>query len=179
MLHKLPIIGVMGASKERHEALTQPLGAAIAHAGYHLLTGGGTGVMDAVSQSFTATQPRSGLCIGVIPMQPAGDGYAIMPNYPNPYVELSIQSHLGIYDGHDPQQLSRNYINILTSHVVIVLPGSKGTRNELSLAQRFKKPFILFGHEAQFTEFPTGLQRSDDVQQVMQFVQQNLPTQQR
>lgn len=174
MLSKRPIIGVMGASKERHEELAKPLGEAIASAGYHLLTGGGTGVMDAVSQSFTATQPRAGLCIGVIPMQSAGDAYEVMPNYPNPYVELPIHSHLGIYDGHDPQQVSRNYINILTSHVVVVLPGSKGTRNELSLAQRFKKPFILFGAPEQFVDFPDGLPRSDDVQQVMQFVEQTL-----
>lgn len=174
MLRKLPVIGVMGASKDRHDELAEPLGAAIAQAGYHLLTGGGTGVMEAVSRSFTAINPREGLCIGVIPMQSAGDGYAVMPDYPNPYVELSIQSHLGIYDGHDPQQVSRNYINILTSHVVVVLPGSKGTRNELSLAQRFNKPFILFGKEAQFSEFPTGMTRSDDVQQVMQFIKNNL-----
>ncbi|MDX1922479.1 MAG: DNA-binding protein [Alphaproteobacteria bacterium] len=174
MLHKLPIIGVMGASKARHDELTQPLGSAIAKAGYHLLTGGGTGVMEAVSQSFTATQPRKGLCIGVIPMSGVGDAYKVMPDYPNPYVELPIQSHLGIYDGHDPQQISRNYINILTSHVVVICPGSKGTRNELSLAQQFKKPFILFGNEAQFAEFPSGLRRTDDLHQVMLYIQNNL-----
>lgn len=171
-IKKLPIVGVMGSSHERHETLALPLGKAIADAGYHLLNGGGTGVMDAVSKGFCDVQSRAGFCIGVIPMtENSAGGYEIMEGYPNPFVEIPVCSHLGIFDGHDAQQVSRNYINILTSQVVVALPGSKGTKNEVNLALRFKKPIILFGPEALFADFPAGLKQTEDISVVMRFIQ--------
>ena len=49
-----PVIGVLGSSMMRHEQLAEPLGTWIAQKGFHLLTGGGGGVMAAVCQAFVA-----------------------------------------------------------------------------------------------------------------------------
>ncbi len=64
---RLPVVGVMGSGTEAHEDLAAPLGVAIARAGWHLLTGGGRGVMTAASRAFCETPGRAGLCIGVVP----------------------------------------------------------------------------------------------------------------
>jgi predicted Rossmann-fold nucleotide-binding protein len=44
--------------------------------------------------------------------------------------------------GTDPR--SRNHINVLSSDVVIVLPGNGGTESEMTLAVRYGKPVIAF-----------------------------------
>ena len=43
------VVGVMGSGVERHDALAGAVGTWIARQGFHLLTGGGEGVMAAVS----------------------------------------------------------------------------------------------------------------------------------
>ena len=40
--------------------------------------------------------------------------------------------------------MSRNHINILSSDVVIALPGGLGTASEVVLAKSYKKPVIVF-----------------------------------
>lgn len=56
--------------------------------------------------------------------------------YPNPYVELCINTHLPASGTQGTQCHSRNHINILTSDIVIALPGSAGTASEVFLARR-------------------------------------------
>lgn len=57
----------MGSGHESHESLAIPLGELLAGMGVHLLTGGGGGVMTAVSQAFSCTPGREGQVIGVVP----------------------------------------------------------------------------------------------------------------
>ena len=64
---RLPIVGVMGSGGERHEARASSLGEWLATEDVHLLTGGGGGVMEAVSQAFFNVPDRRGLVLGVIP----------------------------------------------------------------------------------------------------------------
>ena len=98
--------------------------------GFHLLTGGGEGVMAAVSEAFAVVPDRRGLAIGVLPnanddplcSQPAG--------YPNRWVELAIRTHLPLSGVRGLGPLSRNHINVLTADVVIALPGGAGTSSE-------------------------------------------------
>jgi predicted Rossmann-fold nucleotide-binding protein len=139
-----PVVGVMGSSTRAFEDLAVPLGRWLASAGVHLLTGGGVGTMEAVSRAFAGVQPRAGLVIGVLPAD-LPDGIAVpRPGYPNPSVELAIFTHLPLSGiaGTDPR--SRNHINILSSDVVIVLPGNEGTESEMILAVRYQKPVIAF-----------------------------------
>ena len=136
------IIGVMGSGSKPHQDKAFPLGKAIARAGFHLLNGGGWGVMEAVSQAFTSVPNRPGLLVGIIPGQITQQGYRSHEGYPNPYIELPIYTHLpGLNDDFSD---SRNPINVLSSDILVVLPGSRGTLCELKLALAFGKPVIPF-----------------------------------
>jgi uncharacterized protein (TIGR00725 family) len=134
----------MGSSTQAFEDLAEPLGRWLASIGVHLLTGGGVNTMEAVSRAFAAVRPREGLVIGVLPAD-LPDGIAVPRlGYPNSFVELAIFTHLPLsgITGTDPR--SRNHINILSSDVVIVLPGNEGTESEMTLAVRYGKPVVAF-----------------------------------
>lgn len=137
----LPIVGVMGSGAEMHEDLAAPLGSAIASGGWHLLTGGGGGTMTAASRAFVRTPDRAGLCIGVLPGR-EDDGGA-PEGYPNPWVEVTIRTHLPLSGEAGTEPDSRNHINVLSADAVIALPGSAGTRSEIELALRYERPLAL------------------------------------
>ena len=139
---RLPIVGVLGSGTEPHEPEATQLGRWLAEEGVHLLTGGGGGVMAAVSRAFHATPGRKGLVIGVLP---AGEvAGAAKPGYPNPWVEVPILTHLASTGVHGGDATSRNHINVLSSDVVIALAGSAGTLSELELAVGYARPVIAF-----------------------------------
>jgi uncharacterized protein (TIGR00725 family) len=104
------------------------LGAWLAERNVHLLTGGGGGLMAAVSEGFhEGRKEERGMVIGVIP------GPKLKSGYPNRWVEIPILTHL---PGNDPRSAeSRNHINVLTAQVIIALPGGGGTRAEIELAR--------------------------------------------
>jgi uncharacterized protein (TIGR00725 family) len=133
----------MGSGVERHDALAAPLGRWIARHGYHLLTGGGGGVMAAVSEAFAGVASRAGVSIGVLKGRPEEHG-AVHGATPNPWVEVPIRTHLPLsgVDGTDTR--SRNHINVLTADVVVALPGGDGTRSEVLLARRYGRPVVAF-----------------------------------
>ena len=130
-----PMIGVMGSGSSEHRELAEPLGEWLAVQGYDLITGGGAGVMTAVSRAFASVPTRRGVCVGVLPAGPP-------PGYPNPFVDVIIQTHLPKRGNEGSDNLSRNHITVLSSAVVVVLPGRQGTRTELSLALHHRKPVI-------------------------------------
>lgn len=138
----------MGSGREPHTARARRVGAWIAHAGYHLLTGGGEGVMATVTEAFVAVPGRPGQAIGILPGFGGASGEpasgAAPTGYPNPWVEIAIRTHLGARgaDGGDPD--SRNHVNVLTSDVVIVLPGGEGTASEARLALRYGRPVVAY-----------------------------------
>ncbi len=139
MTSRLPIVGVMGSGRDKPEfsEKARELGAWLALERVHLLTGGGGGLMAEVGKGFCETPNRKGLSIGVIPSAGAQD-VAPRPGYPNEWVELPIFTHLH-KSGNEGERLeSRNHINILSSNVVIALPGGAGTASELRLAWRYK-----------------------------------------
>ena len=175
MINKIPVIGVMGSRENRHDAYALPLGRAIAERGCHLLTGGGGGVMLSAMEGFVSVSPRKGLTIGILPTKAKDDGtFELMPTYPNASVELAILSPLGVFDGSDANQISRNFINIMSSDVIVALPGSRGTRNEVDLAMRFGKPVICFGPASSFEGFSAKAPRSEKLHEVLAFLEQHL-----
>ena len=143
---KLPIIGVMGSGAEKHEPLAAPLGELLARRNVHLLTGGGGGVMEAVSKSFGGCTERKGFVLGIIPCNDMNNPTIPREGYPNPWVEIPICTHLPLTGGRGIDTLSRNHINILSSDAIIVLPGGEGTRSEIQLAKQYGKPLIGFGN---------------------------------
>lgn len=143
MVERRSIVGVMGSGEDvpDPEAAAE-VGRLIAELGHDLLTGAGGGVMAAVAEAFTSASPRGGISIGVVPAS-APDDHTPPPGYPNAFVELAINTHLG--RGGDPDDLSsRNPVNVLTASAIILLAGNDGTYAELTLAARYDRPRILY-----------------------------------
>ena len=165
-MKRLPIVGVMGSGVRSHEGLAVPLGRRLAGLPVHLLTGGGRGVMGSVSRAFAGVEEREGLVIGVLPRPEEGSGRA------NRWVEVVVRTHLG-RDGavHD----SRNHVNVLTSDVVVALPGSVGTASEVELSVRYGRPVILFGDLERARAFPPEVATAATVEDVVAFVRKHLP----
>lgn len=138
---RLPIITVIGSGSEEYAERSEPLGAMLAELGVHLLTGGGQGVMAAVSRGFVSVSGRKGLCIGVLP----GTTEAPKPGYPNDWVEVPLYTHLPgqIIDGQIDRQTSRNPINILSARAIIALPGGIGTEDESRFAIVKDRPMAM------------------------------------
>ncbi len=168
-----PVVGVMGSSTRAFEDLAEPLGRWLASIGVHLLTGGGVGTMEAVSRAFAQVRPREGLVIGVLPAD-LPDGIAVpREGYPNSAVELAIFTHLPLsgITGTDPR--SRNHINVLSSDVVVVLPGNEGTASEMALAVTYGKPVIaFFGGHAVGWRTPEGVPVARTMADIERFVRE-------
>lgn len=141
-------VGVMGSSREAHEALAAPLGALIARLELNLLTGAGRGAMTSVSRAFVEARTGRGITIGIVPSESAERPGVPRQGSPNPYIDLPIYTHLPLSGIEGQDRLSRNHINILSSDVVIVLPGGAGTASEVELAIRYGKPMAAFAGEA-------------------------------
>ncbi|MCY4028265.1 MAG: hypothetical protein OXH75_18370 [Acidobacteria bacterium] len=146
-----PVVGVMGSGRDPHADRAHRVGIWLAQAGYHLLTGGGAGVMAAVTEAFVGVPDRAGQAIGILPGAPGGHPApeapvpgAAPPGYPNPWVEIAIRTHLDARGPHGGDAASRNHLNVLTSDVVIVLPGGDGTASEARLAIRYGRPAVAY-----------------------------------
>lgn len=139
----MPIVGVMGSGTDSHSARAARLGIWLAERGFHLLTGGGGGVMGSVSRAFHGVRDRRGLVIGILPSVDSEPARA-PEGYPNPWVELPIFTHLPLSGERGAEPLSRNHINVLSSDVVVALPGGPGTRSELLLALAYGRPVIAW-----------------------------------
>jgi len=133
----------MGSGVDRHEELAGPLGRWIAECGHHLLTGGGGGVMEAVSEAFARVPGRAGLAIGVLKAVPGAQG-GLMTWTPNAWIDIPVRTHLPLSGREGTDPLSRNHINVLTADLVVGLPGGDGTRSEMELALRYERPVVLF-----------------------------------
>lgn len=173
MLDKRSIIGVIGSHLDRHDEYAGPLGELIAAEGYHLLTGGGDGVMTAVAEAFTGVGKRGGHAIGVVPVED-GEDLKTLQNYTNPYIEIPILTQLHEKAMRANMPLSRNMVNILSSDVLVILPGLHGSQTESSMALLYEKPAILFGPEEEFKTFPEEIRIADTIALVQSFLHQSL-----
>jgi uncharacterized protein (TIGR00725 family) len=127
------IIGVMGGAFVDDGVLQDAyeIGALIAEEGFVLLTGGrDAGVMAEASRGASES---GGLVIGILP----GDSTSNAA----PHVDIAVVT--GMSDG-------RNAINVLSSQVVVALPGGPGTVSEVALALKAGRPVVLLG-------FPLGV----------------------
>ncbi|MDT8369017.1 MAG: hypothetical protein RQ745_07400 [Longimicrobiales bacterium] len=174
-MHRLPIVGVMGSSREPHPALAEPLGAWLATLGVHLLTGAGQGVMETVSRAFAEVAGRRGSVIGVCPARDEDPGRT-RAGYPNRWVEVVIRTHLPLSGPLGTEDRSRNHVNILSSDVIVALPGSDGTASEVRLAQRYGRPVIAFVHaRTEIPQLAAGVSHTSELAVVQRFVREALP----
>ena len=137
-------VGVLGSGSDEHEEQARAVGEVLADLGVNLLTGGGRGVMTAVSRAFTRHRRRRGICIGIIPCADQVDRARPKPGYPNAFVELAIYTHLPYSGDEGTDDLSRNHINVLSCAALVALPGGAGTASELSLAVQYGKPVVAY-----------------------------------
>jgi len=104
------------------------LGKAIASQGWITLTGGRSfGVMDASLKGATEV---GGLTIGILP----GDS----DKNSSENAQIKIITSMGS---------GRNYISVLSSHVVVVLGMAAGTASEVALALKSRKKVILLNQD--------------------------------
>jgi uncharacterized protein (TIGR00725 family) len=141
---RIAIVGVMGSGTEPHTERAEPLGRLLARRGVHLLTGGGGGVMSSVSRAFFEMRNRKGNVIGILPSDPDGPRPRPATGYPNDWVEIPIRTHLPFSGTRGTDPLSRNHINVLTSDVIVALPGGAGTASEATLAVAYGRPIVAF-----------------------------------
>lgn len=140
---RLPIIGVMGSGSFAYDHLAHDVGSVLANEGVHLLTGGGEGVMEAVSRTFVRSRHQGqGRVVAVIPGNTNGSDHPTHDTYPNPWVEIPIFTHLPLSGITGTSSMSRNHINILTCQALVFLPGGDGTASEYTLAHHYNKPMI-------------------------------------
>ena len=104
------------------------LGKAIAQQGWITLTGGRSfGVMDA---SLKGASEVGGMTIGVLP----GDN----DKNSSEHAQIKIITSMGS---------GRNYISVLSSHVIVVLGMAAGTASEVALALKSRKKVILLNQD--------------------------------
>lgn len=104
------------------------LGKAIAQEGWITLTGGRSfGVMDA---SLKGASEIGGMTIGILP----GDN----DKNSSDHAQIKIITSMGS---------GRNYISVLSSHVIVVLGMAAGTASEVALALKSRKKVILLNQD--------------------------------
>jgi predicted Rossmann-fold nucleotide-binding protein len=162
----------MGSGKAEWPHLSTPLGTWIAERGFDLLTGAGQGVMLSTARAFSTTHGRTGRSIGIMPSEADPvRGFVPIAGYPNPYIDLPILTPLPRKEPGAPDDaLNRNYVNVLTSDVVVALPGSRGTLDEIRLATRFAKPLVCIGPLDAFDGVPAGTKIVSVLEEVYEFV---------
>jgi predicted Rossmann-fold nucleotide-binding protein len=152
------VVTVIGSGREA-DPQCAAVGHLIATLGFDLLTGGGRGVMEAVTRAFFETSPRRGVTIGVVPARLHGlewiedrtattVSYEPPPGYPNPWIELAIYTHLPDSGDEGTLRSSRNHINVLSADAIVAMPGRQGTESEVWLALQYGVPIVAYGdHE--------------------------------
>lgn len=82
-VRRRPIVAVIGSGAPDHgnPGLSEAIGRLIAEMGFHLLTGGGRGVMADASRGFTSVPDRAGLALGIIPRSATGAGVSGLTEY--------------------------------------------------------------------------------------------------
>jgi uncharacterized protein (TIGR00725 family) len=124
-----PVVGVMGSARAAQAdlELAESLGAAVAAAGWILLTGGrDAGVMAAATRG--AKRVAGSWVVGVLP----GESGAAAPG-----TDVAIYTGLGN---------ARNAVNVLSCDVVVACGrGGAGTASEIALAIKSGRPVVLLG----------------------------------
>ena len=124
------IIGVMGggSASETDIQSAYQLGAFIAQQGWILLNGGrNSGIMEA---SAKGAKDHGGITVGILPDDTAQRA--------SRHIQIPILTGMGD---------ARNYINVLTSRIVVACPGGTGTISEIALALKNNKQVILMNFD--------------------------------
>jgi uncharacterized protein (TIGR00725 family) len=122
---------VIGSARitDEQRALAEALGASLVDAGFRVLTGGLTGVMDAALRGARRS-----------PRYREGDTVAILPTYQQD--DASDAADIVICTG---MNHARNVLVVASASVVLAIGGRAGTLSELALAWEMGRPIIAVG----------------------------------
>ncbi|MEK9629138.1 MAG: molybdenum cofactor carrier protein [Nitrospinota bacterium] len=171
------IVAVIGSGTEPHFELSQPLGKWLAENEFHLINGGGGGVMEQTAQAFYDTPNRKGKVIGILPSSHSCETeadraeYKSPPNYPNLFTEITIRTHLSDSGKRGKLTSSRNHIIILSADLIVALPGGLGTQSEIELALEYKKPIIVFNSNGEWENFKGLAKTATGLDDVIQYIE--------
>jgi uncharacterized protein (TIGR00725 family) len=136
----LATVGNAGALPEPTEAVCVELGRRAVEAGFRVVTGGLTGVMEAVSRGArSAPSWREGDIIGILP------GYD--RRAANPYVDIVVPTGM---------QIGRNIIVAAMADVMVVVGGGAGTLSEVAVAWQLGKPIVTLAMTGGWAEELAG-----------------------
>ncbi len=121
------VISVIGGHKttKETEILAEKVGALIAREGAVLACGGLDGVMEAAARG---AKKAGGLTIGILPGKNKSDA--------NPFIDIALPTSIGY---------ARNTIVACAADIIVALPGSHGTRCEISYGLVYGRPVIDLG----------------------------------
>jgi len=122
------LIAVIGASTatELVKNAAFETGKEIMRAGYSLICGGLSGVMEAACRgAFTEAGEGSGRIIGILP--------GSVKTEANRYVDIVISTGVGY---------ARNSIIACSADAVIAVSGGSGTLSEIAMAWQYEKPIV-------------------------------------
>lgn len=127
-------VGVVGdAGVERDSSiyiLAERLGKALIENDFRIISGGMTGIMEAVARGAkSSSKYQEGLCIGILP--------SFDPEISNKFLDVVIPTGLDTY---------RNAI-VANSDVVVAIGGRAGTLSEMAFAWTFKRMLIAYNVE--------------------------------
>jgi uncharacterized protein (TIGR00725 family) len=119
-------VTVIGSSEPdlQTAAFAAEIGASIAHKGAILICGGLGGIMEAAARGV---KQNGGLTVGILPDYDRESA--------NPFMDIVVPTGLGH---------ARNVLVVASGDLIIALPGSHGTRSEISIALKLGKPVIGF-----------------------------------
>ncbi|SFG72954.1 hypothetical protein SAMN05660649_02540 [Desulfotomaculum arcticum] len=121
---RIGVIGQSGAITPEMQKMAEEIGREIAQKGAILLTGGRSGVMEAVSRG---AKMANGLVVGILP----GDTL----DKANEYIDIPITTGLS--------SDYRSLILVHSSDALIMIGGGNGTLGELSASYLNRKPVVI------------------------------------
>ena len=127
MINRKIIISVIGGHDidSKVDELAHNIGKTIADMDCILVCGGLGGVMEAASRG---AKSAGGTTIGILPGKDKKDA--------NPFIDIPLPTSIGY---------SRNVIVACCADIIVALPGSHGTRSEISYGMVYKRPIIDLG----------------------------------
>jgi uncharacterized protein (TIGR00725 family) len=127
----IPIIAVVGGAEcdENAATVAREVGAEIARRGWHLLCGGGGGVMEAACRGFREAREEMGSSAGVaIALLPGADAGTA-----NPFVDVALATGVG---------LARNALIARAAAALVAVDGCAGTLSEIAYGWQMGKPIV-------------------------------------
>jgi uncharacterized protein (TIGR00725 family) len=120
-------ISVVGPSDAPPDVLriAEEVGACVARAGAILVTGGGSGAMEAACRGARAA---GGVTLGLLPGSSRSDG--------NAFLDVSVPTGMGEM---------RNVLVVRSADGIVAVGGAFGTLSEIALAFKLGKPIVGIG----------------------------------